>query len=358
MLRSKVTLTDIARESGVSAATVSLALRNKTGLREETRQRVLDVAQQLGYLHQPSNRAASRLGVQSIGVIVKARNNDPAATNSFYGPVLAGVEAVCRRHQIDLVYANLLVDEENVPVEPPRLLMEQHTDGLLVVGMQLDRTMQHLLQRDASPVVLVDAYAENHPFDAVLTDNCAGASCATRYLIEQGHRHIAILGSLPHAFPSVVERRKGFLQALSAHDLPPYFWDCPLWPDAAYTAVPAYLEQHPQVTAVFACNDAVAIALMKVAQEQPRLVPQTLSIVGFDNIEPAQHISPPLTTMHVDKVGMGRMAAQLLINRIEHPTAALVRTLIRPQLVPRKSVVPNQLLSPTVVLSESASAFS
>ncbi len=338
MARVKVTIADIARESGVSAATVSLALRNKAGLRDETRQRVLDTAQQLGYLYQSSNQAATRLEVNHIGVVIKARANDPAATNSFYGPVLAGIEEICRRRQIHLVYANLLVDEGNVPIEPPRLLTDRHTDGLLVVGMQVNQTLRVLLQKDDSPVVLVDAYAEENAFDAVVSDNVAGGYAATTHLLRQGHTKIAILGSQPHAFPSILERRKGYVSALTDAGLTPYFWDCPLWPDAAAEAAQIYLAQQPEITAIFACNDAVAIALLRVAQAQKRTVPVALSVIGFDNIDLAQHTAPALTTMRVDKAGMGRLAAQLLINRIEYPAAAPVQVRIRPQLIQRQSV--------------------
>lgn len=336
--RVKVTIADVARESGVSAATVSLALRNKAGLREETRQRVLDIAQQLGYCYQASNQAATRQEIDQIGVLVKARANDIAATNSFYGPILAGIEEICRRRQIHLIYANLLVDEANIPVDPPRLLTDRHTDGLVVVGMQANRSFCTLLQQDDSPVVLIDAYAEGNPFDAVVSNNIAGAYAATNHLIAQGHQRIAILGSQPHAFPSIAERREGYRQAIKEADLSPYYWDCPLWPEAVANIAPTYLAEQPEVTAVFACNDAVAIALYRAAQEQQRRIPEDLSIFGFDNIDWAQHTHPPLSTMRVDKTGMGRLAAQLLLNRIEYPATAPVHALIHPQIIHRQSV--------------------
>lgn len=344
-MSTRVTIADIARASNVSAATVSLALRNKGDLRDETRQRVLDVAQQLGYVHFPSNRAA-RLNVSQIGVLIKTMGDESAAANNFYGPVLAGIEAICRRHQLHLVYATLPVDEANVPIDPPRLLLEPHVDGLLIVGMQLNQLMHNLLLQNESPVVLVDAYAQSEaldepltvPFDVVVTDNSTGAYTATSYLIAQGHRQIAILGSQPNAFPSILERRTGYLRAMAEHGLTPIFWDCPLLPERAYPVALTHLAKMPVVTAVFCCNDAVAIALMKAAHEQQLAIPADLAIIGFDNIDMAQHAAPPLTTMRVDKMGMGRIAAQLLINRIEHPKAALIRTLIRPQLIERATV--------------------
>ena len=186
--------------------------------------------------------------------------------------------------------------------------------------------------------MLVDAYADENIFDAVVSDNVAGGYAATNYLLRQGHTKIAILGSQPHAFPSILERRKGYITALKEAGLTPHFWDCQLWPDSAAEAAWLYLKQQPEVTAVFACNDAVAIALLHVAQDRQCAIPSDLSVIGFDNIDLAQHAAPPLSTMRVDKAGMGRLAAQLLINRIEYPAAAPVQVLIRPQLIPRLSV--------------------
>ena len=336
---AKVTISDVARASGVSPATVSLALRHKAGISSETRQRVFDVAQALGYLLQPPTRSAQRSEIHSMGVLLKTHPDDVALTQSFYGPVVAGIEEVCRRQQIHLVFANLPVDLENRPVDPPRLLFEQHTDGLLLIGMQMNRASLTLFQQQSAPIVLVDAYVESDPYDAVVTDNYGGAYAAMTYLLEQGHRHIALVGSQPQTFPSVMERRAGYLQALTDYGLQPYFWDCPIWPKAAYEACMAHLHQpHAPVTAFFCCNDAVAFSLMRVLQERGYRVPHDVSVIGFDNIDLAQHTIPPLTTMLVDKVGMGRLAAQLLINRIEHPAAAHVCAWIRPTLVERQSV--------------------
>jgi LacI family transcriptional regulator len=336
----KVTLADIARASGVSTATVSLVLRDKPGVGEETRQRVLDSAQALGYVYTPSNQAVRRALPDDFGVIIKSRPNDLPASNSFYAAVLAGVETICRRHQINLMYANLLVDSVNNPVETPRLMLDGEVDGLLLVGMNLNEGLVDRLRRIDAPVVLVDAYAEGDPFDAVVTDNVAGAYRATQYLIGQGHRHIGIVGSLPDAYPSVRERREGYLQALADHGLEPYFADCVLHPSVVEPCVTDLLTAHPEITAIFGCNDDVAIAAMRAAQQLGRRIPGDLSVVGFDNIDLSQAVLPRLTTMRVDMMGMGRLAAQLLMNRIEYPEAGLMRAVVCPSLVERDSVAP------------------
>lgn len=339
-VRKKVTLADVARESGVSQATVSLALRNKPGVGEETREQVLQVAYRLGYPVDDVRPDPQLEGVHHIGLVLKVRPDDDLQSNYFYAPVLAGIEAFCRQRQINLFYAHMAVDEDNNPIEPPRLLKEQETAGLLVVGALLDGAAIRMIERQQMPVVLVDAYATEGDYDAVVSDNEQGAYEAASYLIDQGHRHIGIVGSLPDSYPSIRERRNGYLRALAEHDLTPNLANCHHHPDVAVPAATAFLESHPHVTALFVCNDEVAIGVMQAAQSLGRKVPEDLSIVGFDDIQLARHVTPPLTTMRVDKIGMGRLAAQLLLNRIAYPEMGQVRVVMQPTLVTRHSVLP------------------
>lgn len=335
---AKITIADIARDSGVSPATVSLALRDRPGMSSATRQRVMDSAQRLGYVQKSAWPPLPHTGIHSIGLLLKTRPDDVLAANQFYAPILAGIEAVCRQRHINLFYAHLPVDTENNLLEPPRLLRQQEADGLLLVGAHLNEAMLTVFQQQAMPVVLVDAYADGDPFDAVVIDNSAGAYQAATYLIENGHRHIALVGSQPHTYPSIQERREGYLRALADHQLSPHFADSPLHPDTAVPAALAYLREHPEVTAVTTANDDIAIALMRAIQAEGKNIPDDLSIIGFDNVVLAQHTTPALSTMRVDKMGMGRLAAQLLFNRIEFPSAAAVRAVVRPSLIERQSV--------------------
>jgi LacI family transcriptional regulator len=338
-IRTKITIADIARKSGVSPTTVSLVLRNKPGISLETRQRVLDSAQSLGYLFNPPKPNHEPSAISSIGLIIKVRPNDEPLTNHFYAPVLAGIEAFCRRQQINLLYAHMPVDEDNNLLEAPRLLLEQHADGLLVVGVWLNESTMPVLQQHEAPIVLVDAYTTTtDPFDAVITDNETGAYQAVSYLIKNGHRKIAIVGSLPNSYPSIQERRNGYIRAMTEHKLEPQFVDCHMDPDEAVPIAVEYLTNCPDITAVFSGNDEVAIGIMAALQSQGRCMPEDLSIIGFDNIALAQHVTPALTTMRVDKMGMGRLAAQHLINRIEYPAAGQIQTFIQPSLIERQSV--------------------
>jgi LacI family transcriptional regulator len=159
------------------------------------------------------------------------------------------------------------------------------------------------------------------------------------HLIQQGHWHIGLVGSCPDAYPSLRERRQGYIQALSEHGIAEtYFADCTPKKETAFEAATLLLSQSPQITALFGCNDEMALAAMQAAQALGRQVPETLSVIGFDDIDLAQHVTPPLTTMRVDKVGMGRIAVQLLVNRVEFPDTEPVTSVIHPRLIERESV--------------------
>lgn len=274
-----------------------------------------------------------------MGLILKSEPGVAPRANPFYSHVLAGIEEICRQKKINLLYATLPVDVNNHPVEVPRLLLEESTDGLLVVGALLDDALAPVLRQKAMPIVLVDAYALSEKYDAVVSDNVHGAYQAMSYLIQRGHRHIGMVGSCPDGYPSLRERRQGYVQALKEHGLTEiYFTDCTPNKEAATEATTKLLSQHSQVTAVFGCNDETALAAMRAAQAFGRKVPEEFSVIGFDDIDLSQHVTPALTTMHVDKVGMGRMAVQLLVNRIEYPEAEPVTSVIRPRLIERDSV--------------------
>jgi len=338
--RHRVTMTEIAEQSGVSLSTVSLVLRDRPGVGPDTRQRVLDIAKELGYINHNSG-APRKSSLTNIGLILKAEPDRLPQANLFYSHVLAGIEAVCRQRQYNLLYATALVDQNSYPLELPRILVEEDAvDGLLLVGAFLDDTFVQVFERRATPIVLVDAYAASGEYDAVVSDNVRGACAAVTYLIQQGHRHIGFIASHPHAYPSIQERRQGYIQALQDGGISErYYADCHLVDkEEICGATIDLLRRNPQITAVLGANDEVAITVLEAAQALGRQIPDDLSVMGFDNIDLAGCVSPSLTTMHVDKIGMGRVAVQLLVNRVENPESSPATTFIHPRLIERQSV--------------------
>ena len=338
----RTTMAEIAEQTGVSLSTVSLVLRDKPGVGSDTRQRVMEVARDLGYIPQKPT-APYAPAVKNLGLILKADPDSVPQANKFYSHVVAGIEMACRRRQLNLLYATMTVDEDSYPLELPRLLVEENAaDGLLLVGAFLDGALAQVVERRLTPIVLVDAYAASDAYDAIVSDNFAGAYQAVTYLIQQGHRHIGLVGSHANAYPSIEERQNGYSRALKDHGISErYVADCHIInPEETVAATTDLLHRCPQITAIFSVNDEGALLVMDAARNLGRQVPGDLSLVGFDNIDLASCVSPSLTTMHVDKLGMGRLAVQLLVNRIEHPESSPVRAAVRPCLIERNSVRP------------------
>jgi LacI family transcriptional regulator len=335
--RRPATLADVAAVVGCSSAAASLALRGEPGVSGATRARVVDAARSLGY-QSPVGVPRKRKKPLTVGLVIKAVDGDSPEANRFYAPVMAGIEESCRRHRMDLMLATMPVDRQYYPIEVPRIVTDRTCDGLIVVGAHLSQATADILG-DAPPLVLVDAYSEDDTFDSVAADNVGGAERAVEYLVANGHREIAILGTEPGAFPSIQQRRRGYDQVVTEAGLAGHYIDTPYWPpESAAEVGVAYLVSHPEITALFCANDDVAVALMQAARQSGISVPDQVSVVGFDDIDLAGFVSPALTTMAVDKLGMGRIAVSLLSHRLELEKDCVTQTLVRPQLVARQSV--------------------
>jgi DNA-binding LacI/PurR family transcriptional regulator len=330
------TLADVAASVGLSPAAVSLALRGKPGVSESTRARVVEAARNLRY-RPLAGISRQHQKPRTVGLVINAFE-DPPEANRFYAPVMAGIEESCRAHRMDLMLATMPVDQHYYPLEVPRIVTDRTCDGLIVVAAHLSSATAEIL-RTAPPVVLVDAYSEDDAFDSVDSDNIGGARSAVEYLVAKGHREIAVLGTEPQAFPSILQRRRAYEQVIAENGFRPHYIDAPYYlAEMAAAAGIEFLTANPHITAVFCANDAVAVALLQAARQAGIAIPDRLSVVGFDDIDLAGFVSPALTTMAVDKVGMGRIAVTLLAHRLDVGKECVTQTLLKPQLIERQSV--------------------
>jgi DNA-binding LacI/PurR family transcriptional regulator len=338
---NKPTLRDVAQLAKVSLGTASQALSNKAGVLPETRAKVLEAARSLGYQHTVRTSSPMSQSLTTIGLLTKSNPGDVPALNSFYTTILAGAERECRRAHINLMYANIEVDEHSHALALPPMILDQRVDGVLIAGAFLGETLATISKQYIQTIVLVDAYIPGQLFDSVVIDNVNGAQAAVEYMIEQGHRKIGLIGSCEDDYPSIRERRKGYIRALRENGIEDlYIEESILTREAAYEATGRLLERAPELTAIFACNDDVAVGVMNAANRLGLRVPDDLSVVGFDDIDLAQELNPPLTTVHVDKVLMGALAVRTLQDRAEHPQRTAITTSVSTQLIVRGSVRP------------------
>jgi LacI family transcriptional regulator len=339
-MEEKVKISDIARQSGVSTATVSLALNNKPGVSQETRLRVLQIAEELEYPVKPAAVAGKNSRLATLGMIVKTDPNPlPPHANPFYSKVIIGIEDVCRRNGINLLFATLPVDENNHPVEIPQLLYNERIDGLLMVGAFVDETIVSISGKHTPHIVLVDGYSNTESYDAVITDNFRAAYQAVEHLIQNGHQHIGLVGSEANGYPSLLERRNGYFRALKENEIAnTYVANFNINTTHGYDETVCLLKENPKITALFCVNDEIGFSAIRAAQDQGLRVPEDVSIIGFDDTYIAAKSRPTLTTMRVDTISMGRAAVHLLSMRLDNPEAARMTLLIHPTLMERESV--------------------
>jgi LacI family transcriptional regulator len=339
LMRKNPTMREIAAKANVALSTVSQVLNNRANVALETRERVLQAASELGYRSRVVTGSPLVTPLATVGLITRRHNQERLIVNPFYSYIIAGVERECQRQHVNLMYANVEVDERNHASSLPGMLLDELVDGVIIVGAFVEESIADISRRIRHNIVLVDAYTSKEAFDSVLIDNFDGAVSAVDHLLEQGHRHIGLIGSNPDSYPSILERRRGYGAALAARGLDPaYIEDGVHSRQSAYEAAERLLRRCPAITAVFACNDECAFGVMNAARDLGYRLPDDLSVIGFDDIDLAQEVTPALTTIHVDKALMGTMALRLLRDRAGDPERAAISAVINTQLIVRESV--------------------
>lgn len=274
------------------------------------------------------------LKTNNIGFVIR-REHHPAFSNPFYSFVFRGVESEARAHGYNLFYQ--LLDQNMVEdISSFKLVSENKVDGLLLVG-EIPHNFIMAIRDKGIPLVLVDHYINDSGLDSVVTENEKGAYQIVKYLIDLGHRKIGFWGaSLDHG--TFMERFRGYKKALADYDIK-------FSEDLVETVlliendiiVDKMFKSGNMPTAVFACNDLVAIKVMSALQDQGLKVPDDISIAGFDDIELSSQIRPPLTTVRVQREQMGVLAVKKLIKNIERKNNKSEKTVLTTELVVRQS---------------------
>ena len=337
-MSKRVTLAEVAELANVAVGTASEALNQKTGVSVRTRDRVLSAARQLGYGQRLVDEAFGGAALKTVGVI-KHNQHDYPGFDPFYFPVVAGIERKCQAIGVSMSYATCEVDEFNRVTRLPPTMVGSRLDGLIIVGAFLAHPFVREIRSLLCPVVLVDGYAEDAKFDRILTNNTDGACAAVSYLIHNGHQHIGLIGTCEGGYPSIRERREGYLLALQRNgSTDQYIEEGELNRQAAYDATLTLLSRAPHLTALFVANDNAAFGAIAAARSLGCKVPEQLSVVGFDDIMFAADMVPALTTMRIDKTRLGELAVETLSYRISNPDAPIMTVTLDTTLVERESV--------------------
>lgn len=327
----------IAKEAGVSPATVSLVLNNKAGVSEERRRAIQELLNKHGYVR----RAPARDQVSILLLKYVAHGTVVEHNGDFINQVLWGLESEAGRLRIKLTTRSVHGGDRESFLAG---IANGGFDGVIVIATEMEPLFAEELANALIPVVSLDNIMEGMDVDAVVMDNRGGVLAAMRHLVEKGHRRIGFIGSSLRHVSNFALRFRGYKEALKLHGLefnPDYVMNVVPTMDGSFRDISAILEKNPELpTAFFASNDSMGVGLIKALKTHNRAVPEKVSVIGFDDLHFCTVSDPMLTTMAVPKETMGRLAVQRIYERATAPAGArdCVKTLVFPPLVERESV--------------------
>ena len=326
------TISEVAQKAGVSSSTVSHVINNTRFVSPETRKRVEMVIAELGY--RPNILARSlRVGeTKTIGLIL------PDSANPFFAESGRQLEEAAFQSGYSLILCNTDGDlvKEKCYTE---VLLNKQVDGIIFMATGDDmQSLRELVSRQL-PVVIVDRFMDHMELDEVVTDNHQSGYLATNFLITNGHRRIAIIRGPSNITPSA-QRVTGYHQALTEANLladPALEATGDFRAESGYLAAQQLLKQKQPPSAIFACNDLMAIGALRAIHEAGLRVPEDISLIGHDDIEMASYIQPTLTTIAQPITQLAETAIQWLVERIELPSLPPRQTVLANRLVERQS---------------------
>ena len=326
------TMKDIARLAQVSTSTVSHVINGSRFVSDEIREKVMRIVAELNYTPSAVARSLKVRETKTIGLLVTATNNP------FFAEVMAGVEQYCQKNQYNLIIATTGGDAKRLQ-QNLQTLMHKQVDGLLL--MCGDSRFQADIELAISlPLVVMDWWFTELNADKILENSALGGYLATKALIDAGHRKIGIItGNLKK---SVAQNRlQGYKNALSEAKIalnPHWIVESHFDFEGGVLGIQSLLTQSSRPTAVFCCSDTIAVGAYQAIQQQGLRIPQDLSIMGYDDIELARYLSPPLSTICQPKDELGKLAVETLLQRIKNPNENYLTLVLEPTCVLRESI--------------------
>jgi LacI family transcriptional regulator len=323
------TIKDVARAAGVSVASVSRALNGHDSVTDETRARILKAANDLRYVPHAGARSLITRRTDTVGVLL------PDLHGEFFSELIRGMDIAARvsgRH--------LLISSSHGSASEAAqaiLTLQGRVDGLLVMSPHADTRMLAANLPEALPIVLMNTRIASGSYAALSVDNYGGAAAMMRYLVDGGYRRIAFIGGPAQNFDAD-ERLRGYRDALAAEHavetiLPGDFSEA-----SGYKAGLELCARRDRPDAIFAANDIMALGCLFALTEHGLRVPDDIALAGFDDVPIARFASPPLTTVRVRIVDLGRRAFERLVAEIDgNADAARINEQLACELVVRQS---------------------
>lgn len=328
------TMKDVAKMAGVSTSTVSHVINNDRFVSDTVRAKVDAAIKTLNYAPSALARSLKLNQTHTIGMLITA------SSNPFYSELVRGVERSCFERGYSLVLCNTEGDEQRMNRNLETLL-QKRVDGLLLLCTETHLPSPVIMSRYPSiPTVMMDWAPFEGESDVIQDNSLLGGETATQHLIDNGYTRIACIAGPQDKTPARL-RLEGYRNAmnragLEIHEGYEIIGDFEF--QGGFTAMNSLLALEQPPHAVFTGNDAMAVGAYQALYQAGLKVPQDMAVVGYDDIELARYMTPPLTTIHQPKDELGELAVDVLIHRMAQPTLEQQRLFLTPELVVRGSV--------------------
>ncbi|WP_077859160.1 LacI family DNA-binding transcriptional regulator [Clostridium sp. BL-8] len=327
-----VTIKDIAKIANVSHTTVSRALNNSPYINEDTKIKIKTLAKELNYV--PNYNAKSLVLLKSyvIGVFFSSIGN--GTSDTFFHEIVKGISKVMDK-EYNLVIRGIDDYANSYPID------NKNFDGIIVVSQRKDddKFIENIIEKGI-PTVVINRYIENNQLVNIMSNDTKGSYDAVTYFIENNHQKIALIEGNKE-FESSEYRRKGYIKALEDHNIPikdEYIMSGRYDMKSGYINMTKLLELKDRPTAVFCSNDDIAVGAMKAIDEEGLSVPNDISIIGFDDSNFCNYVTPTLSSVKKDSLTMSEYGGINLLNLISNKEANKTKVYIESKLIIRNSV--------------------
>lgn len=331
--KSSITIRDVAKEAGLSIATVSRYINKKGYISEKAELKIKEVMDQLDYKPNEIARSLSNKKTNTIALII------PDITNPFFPELVVAIEKIAKGKGYSLILIN--TQEESLHSNGFwRGLESRFIDGLILAAFEFNESVLKGMENIKLPFIKVDRAAGDDADNSIGIDNHQGAKLAVQHLLEMGCKKIAHISG-PNSYPSSLDRMKGYLSTMKEYvpqeEVIIYDGDFSL--ESGKKLTEELMRDHKNVDGIFFANDLMAIGALKALKQMKIKVPDEIAIIGFDGIKLTQMVEPEISTIEQPIYDLGVIATTQLINMIEKKNDSIGNIKLDVRLVKRESTL-------------------
>lgn len=329
-----VTIYDVAREAGVSMATVSRVVNNNPNVKPQTRKKVFEAIERLGYRPNAVARGLASKKTTTVGVVI------PDISNAIFAEVARGIEDIANMYRYNIILCNA-DKRKDKEISVINTLLEKQVDGLLFMGGTVTKEHLEAFRSSSVPIVLCATTDDNNSIPAVDIDHEKAAFDAVNLLIQQGHRNIGMISGTLQDPANGYARFQGYKRALEEANIPimdehirvgNYRYE------SGIEAMKYFISLADKPTAIFAATDEMAIGAIHAIQDANLKVPEDISVISVDNSRMASMVRPLLTTVAQPMYDIGAVSMRLLTKLMNKEIVEITKIVLPHEVIIRKSV--------------------